>query len=342
MTSCSLLVINYRSATLALSAVATAREAYRGDLQVVIVDNSVDPLEAQALRGAGHLVVADRNLGYAGAINEGRKWCVGSTLVIANPDVRFAPRSIDLLLAAGAAVAGPALFWDDAFQWRLPPADVHDRRYLLDRVVASRSRWWAAVRDRRRIRERVSFWSSTETTKVPSLSGAVLAIRTEAFDAVGGFDERYPLYFEEHDFLRRVAGEVVYVPEARVRHLYNQSAAGSLESKSFYAESENQYVRRWMGGAGAVLKRAELPMGPGRQFTPLPIGPIRLPEGEVVVEASPLASFDTAAGCFPCARQVTIPDDIWNCYRGDVLYVRVVARDTGATIAAFAKDRMTR
>ena len=340
MTSCSLLVINFRSASLALSAIATAREAYRGDLQVVIVDNSVDPLEARLLCGAGHLVVADRNLGYAGAINEGRKWCDGAFLLIANPDVRFAPGSIDKLLAADASVAGPALFWDDAFQWRLPPADVHDRRHLLDRVAASRSLSWAGARDRRRIRERIHFWSLTQTTRMPSLSGAVLAVRSAAFDAAGGFDERYPLYFEEHDFLRRVSGAVVYVPEAKVHHLYNQSAAASPEARSFYAQSERRYVRRWMGGTGAFLKSAERPFRASGKFPPLPAGPIPLPAREVVVEASPLANFDTAAGCFPRSGKVTLPEDIWNCYRGEVLYVRVVARDTGATIAAFAKDRM--
>ncbi|MEO6258771.1 MAG: hypothetical protein ABIP63_00400, partial [Thermoanaerobaculia bacterium] len=61
MQSCSLLVVNYRSARLALDAIATAQAAHSAPLQVVIVDNSVDPAETEALRGAGRILTADRN-----------------------------------------------------------------------------------------------------------------------------------------------------------------------------------------------------------------------------------------------------------------------------------------
>ena len=167
-----------------------------------------------------------------------------------------------------------------------------------------------------------------------------MAIRASAFDLAGGFDERYPLYFEEHDFVRRVRGEIVYVPQARVRHIYNQSAAGSPESESFYAVSEARYLEKWGGRVGMLLKSAERPLAVRSEFTPFPPGGIGLPDQDVVVEASPLSSFEAAAGCFPRSRTQLIPDDIWGCYRGNVLYVRVVDRYTGATIAAFAKARM--
>lgn len=340
MGSCSLLVVNYRSAKLALDAIGTAQAAYAGPLQVVVVDNSVDPAEAELLRGVGKVIATDRNLGYSGAINAGRKWCDGETLLVCNPDVRFAPASIDRLIATGAAVAGPALFWDEGLQWMLPSAELDNRSQLLDRVLASRFSGWARTRDRRRTRARTRFWSLTATSPVPALSGAVMAIRAAAFDAAGGFDERYPLYFEEHDFLRRVSGEIVYVPDARVRHLYNQSARGSPEAASFYAVSEARYLRRWSGRAGMMLKRLERPMSARLEFAPFPVEGIELPEGDLVVEASPLPTFETAAGCFPHSRKLLIPEDIWACYRGEVLYVRIVDKRSGATIAALAKARM--
>src|ERR1043165_2150582 len=97
----SLLVVNFRSAALAAEAVRTARLATSRELQVVIVDNSCDVAEADALRGiADVLIVSQTNRGYAGAINDGRPACTGDVLVIANPDVTFAPRSIHLLARA--------------------------------------------------------------------------------------------------------------------------------------------------------------------------------------------------------------------------------------------------
>src|SRR5215212_10234803 len=241
----SLLIVNYRSAALAAAAIRSARAASREPLQVIVVDNSCDAAEAEALRGIGDkLVVADTNRGYA-----------GDMIIVANPDVIFAPESIDRLVApldGRTAVTGPALFWDDAHEWFLPPGDVHTAWEKLDEVLASRSRAWLAFRDRRRFRGRVRFWRLTQPTPVRTLSGAVMAIRAEDLDDVGGFDERFALYFEETDFLRRIAERrkrIVYVPEAKCRHLYNQSAAG--EAGDRYAQSELRYLEKWNGPAFA-------------------------------------------------------------------------------------------
>jgi len=157
----------------------------------------------------------------------------------------------------------------------------------------------------------------------------VMAIRAAAFDAAGGFDERFRLYFEENDFLRRVRGEIVYVPAARCRHLYNQSAGASSEAAPLYAQSELLYLRKW---GGAFAKRFE------RSLT-LPLGGHEAAsEEDVVTEASPLANFDTAAGHF--GRAADVPDDIWSSYRGDILHLRTVERRTGRVLRSWAKARI--
>jgi len=323
--SVSLLVVNYRSAALAAEAVRSARAATSGALQVVIVDNSVDANEAEALRAFADVVIAsESNAGYAAAINRGRHACAGDVIVVSNPDVVFAPGSIDALVAANAAVAGPALFWDDAHEWLLPPADLHTFRDRLDRVLATRWPVWQRRRDRRRFRQRVAFWSLRDTTRVDALSGAVMAIRAAAFDAAGGFDERFRLYFEETDFLRRVRGDIVYVPAARVRHLYNQSAAGSPEAAQLYAESERAYLRKWHG---VILECG----GKAPAFEPLSAAP--MPPNSIVVEASPLADFETAAGHFPQSNDYELPTEVLASYRGEALYLRVVDRESGDVLA---------
>ncbi|MEO8036318.1 MAG: glycosyltransferase [Acidobacteriota bacterium] len=355
MTARSLLIVNYRSAALTANAVRSAREASSLTLQVVIVDNSCDPAEAGALRGVGdELVVAERNLGYAGGINRGRKSCAGEVIVVSNPDVIFTPGCIDLLadaLTSRVAVAGPALFWDDRAVWHLPPSDLFTGRQKLDEILASRSRGWAARRDRRRFRERVSFWALRDPTPVRSLSGAVMAIRTSELDEAGGFDERFPLYFEETDFLRRMTGrgrEILYVPAAQCRHLFNQSAGqNSAAAAERFADSELRYLEKWNGpflarAAKALERPAAGPAGSGEApWSPGPTSgqaPAARPsvgvnrEG-IVVEASPLASFATAAGCFAEPGVVSLPQDVWESWRGGMLYMRSVVAATGEVLA---------
>jgi GT2 family glycosyltransferase len=333
----ALIVVNYRSSPLALAAIRSARAASSEPLQVVVVDNSVDEAEAATLRGVCDvLLTPSRNLGYAAAINFARRSVDAELIIVTNPDVVFGASAIDAL-DIGVPVAGPALFWDAGLTWMLPPSDRYSTRERLDAALASRSRRWARARGRRRFRRRVDFWSRTETSRADAISGAVMAIRAGAFDAAGGFDERFFLYFEETDFLRRVP-EVWYVPAGRCRHIYNQSAAGSPEASRHYAESERKYLEKWSGPfATRFVKTLERAAVPENAFAD---DDIFIDRDDVVVEASPVPSFDAAAGLFPRARHVAIPPDVWSSYRGEALYVRVVARASGVVLARYARRRI--
>ncbi|HSP14462.1 MAG TPA: glycosyltransferase family 2 protein [Thermoanaerobaculia bacterium] len=343
----SLLVVNYRSSALAEEAIRSARAAARTPLQVVVVDNSCDVAEADALRPHADVVVApSRNLGYAVAINAGRVHCKGDVIIVSNPDVVFGERAIEKLVSAidmqRAAVAGPALFWDDAHAWMLPPSELHTASEKLGEALASRSRSFARFRDRRRIAARLQFWSLAQTTETTAISGAVMAIRAADFDSIGGFDERFPLYFEENDFLRRIHARgkrIVYVPSAKCRHLYNQSAGADVaHATTAYAESEMRYLAKWHGGTMArLLKTMERP-----RMVTLPArldSAIALPARDVVVEASPLASFETAAGHFPAGSSADVPAEVWDSYRSEALFLRVVDRKTRAVLATYARYR---
>ncbi len=343
----SLLLVNYRSAGLAAAAIRSARAATTSPLQVVVVENSADSTEADRLRPiADVLVTPQRNLGYAGGINAGRRHCCGEVIVVCNPDVVFAPACIDEMIAAmdraGAAVAGPALFWDEAHSWMLPPSELHPATEKLGEALASRSAVWARRRDRKRIAARVRFWSLDRTTETLAISGAVMAIRASDFDDTGGFDERFPLYFEENDFLRRITARrrpIVYVPAARCRHLYNQSAGTEMSAATAaYAESEMRYLAKWHGAAVArLVKRLERPRV--TPIAPPAEGPIALPHPQVIVEASPLASFETAAGHFPASGEVDVPADVWSSYRSDTLCLRVIDRTTFRVLATYSRYR---
>lgn len=336
MSSRSLIVVNYRTSSLALDAIRSARAASSEPLQVIVVDNSENAAEAEALRAACDvLLVPPRNLGYAAAINLARRSCDGDLLIVSNPDVVFGQNAIDLLDEANVPVAGPALFWDSGFEWILPPSDLYTTAERFDAALASRLRMWAGARDRRRFRRRLNFWSLTNTTRVDAISGAVMAIRATHFSA---FDERFFLYFEETDFIRR-AGEACYVPQAKCRHIYNQSAADSIDAARYYTESERKYLEKWSGTiATRVIKAMERP--PRLASPDFSDDLITIDRDDVIVEASPLVMFDTAAGHFPKRGAVDVPAEVWRAYRAEALYLRVVERGSGAVLATYARRRI--
>jgi GT2 family glycosyltransferase len=58
------------------------------------------------------------------------------------------------------------------------------------------------------------------TTEVPLASGCFMFVKTEAFKKIGGFDERYFLYFEDFDLSIRMSklGKLVYAPNVKIIH----------------------------------------------------------------------------------------------------------------------------
>ena len=336
----TLVLVNYFTADLLRSAIASARQASRTPLRVVVVDNSGDAAESAQLRSLpiDELIEAPENPGYGAGANRGARLAEG-VMIVANPDVEFFPGSIDRLAEEvtrdGVVAAGPKFVWDRKGEWLLPPPDLPTLGRALDRLAAGRSQWWAHRWLARRQRERGRFWLRQQPADERVLSGAVLCLRADAFHAVGGFDPGYRLYFEEIDLLerlRRRGGRIRYVPAAVCRHLYNQSAGRSgSEAGSLYARSERRYYERHFGSwLGRLLLDWRGPLRLGVPEQAGSFGATVAPgEGEWVVEASPLADFSSAAGRFTGAEEVRVPHEILDTLQSGELYVRVVERSSG-------------
>lgn len=347
-----LIVINYRSAVLTAQAIATARLASSRPLTVVVVDNSCDQRESAALATAGAdlLISAPHNLGFAGGINLGLSQSSGEEIVISNPDVEFFGSSIDRLfesLVGAFELAGPKFVWDRNGELLLPPAQVDGRASLLDTTLSSRSRGWKGISDRRRIRARLAFWRTVERTPVNAVSGAVMAFRRSLVARIGAFDERFRLYFEEIDFQRRMRSRgdrIVYVPDSVCRHLYNQSAASTESAARSFDESEAAYHSKWgTGSFHGMTKRWRRPdAAPGfEDRDPLLAIPLAGGTSAVLAEASPLASFRSAAGAFPSSSSFLFPADVWESYKGSELFLRIVNLESLKPVAhyRFVKGR---
>lgn len=334
----SVIIVNYFSADHTAAAVASLDAASSSPLEITVVDNSMDAMERaklQAIRGI-RVIHSEVNSGYAGGINRGLDATSGAFVIVTNPDVVFREGSIDRLIDAiedGAALAGPRLEWDDAGEWLLPPADLMTAAMKLDEVVATRSGLWARARDRRRMRARMRFWASRGSVNVAAVSGAVMAFRRDLADRIGRFDERFPLYFEEIDFMRRVlaaGGKIVYASDARCRHIYNQSAGTVTDASSRFAISEAEYHKKWHGaGVRKMLRHARHEPRMQVAFTEGAFDqPIAVPDAgeEYLVEASTDPWFRTAAGHFPRGSAVTVPGEIAASLGSAPLFVRIVHR----------------
>jgi N-acetylglucosaminyl-diphospho-decaprenol L-rhamnosyltransferase len=218
---------------------ATMAHATERPVTVVMADNgSTDgaPEEALERHPNTRLLRTGGNLGYGSAVNRAVAEYLADSgsprrsarpsaadsefFVVANPDVQWGPHSIDAMLEAAArwpraGALGPLIRDPDGSVYpsaRHQPSLIRGGMHAVVGPIWKSNPWTAEYRQER-----------TEPSERPVgwLSGSCLLLRRAAFEAVGGFDERYFMYMEDVDLGDRL-GEAgwlnVYVPTAEILH----------------------------------------------------------------------------------------------------------------------------
>ena len=231
-------VVDFNSGDALERCVASLRAA--GVSTVVVVDNAAperrvapgtrDELDPPGELGSARLVRPSANLGYGAGVNLGAGE-LGSDvelLLVCNPDVVVLPEAVDLLVhvldeRAELAVAGPMLRDSNGSIYpsgrsfpTLGESIGHGFFGMFWRTNPWTARYRLLGADQQR--ERDADW----------VSGACMLVRRVAFDAVGGFDQRYFMYVEDVDLcwrLRREGWSTRYVPGAQVVHEQGRSTA---------------------------------------------------------------------------------------------------------------------
>ncbi|MGI8806225.1 MAG: glycosyltransferase family 2 protein [Thermoleophilaceae bacterium] len=207
-----------------------------GLAEVWVIDNgSADGSQAMVREEfpAAHLVESERNLGFGPAVNQVAEQTESAWLAPANADVAVEPGAIEALLAGAGGrarvgcVAPRLVTREGATQHSV---HVFPPLYLVTRSVP-------VGRISRRLGDRLLLegaWDERRRRPVDWADGAFLLVRREAFDAVGGFDERQWMYAEDVDLawrLARTGWSTRYEPSAIVHHAVSAAARDAFGSE---------------------------------------------------------------------------------------------------------------
>ena len=191
---------------------------------IVVVDNSPDlSLESDSWGALPVSVVhTPENLGYGRAANRGASALPPNLdwVVICNPDSRFHPGTMLNLLQKRDAlpnigVLGPQVLTTGGEVFPSARA-IPGIRIGIGHAVLSKlwpkNPWTAAY---------LGTYEGEEPKSVGWLSGSFILVNRSAFSSIGGFDERYFMFFEDVDLglrIKQSGHRNVYVPAARVTH----------------------------------------------------------------------------------------------------------------------------
>lgn len=223
--------------------------------EVIVVDNGSDDgtTEMVCREFPGVVVIANQtNRGFGAANNQAAAVASGRALLFLNPDTELEPFALETMLDyleanAAVGVVGPRLSFPDG---SLQPSRRRFPTPVTALVESTRiQRWWPTcpVLSRYYVADR----SDDEPQEVDWLHGPCLLVRHSAFDAVGGFDERFFMYSEEVDLCRRLREHdwrVVYLPSAHVVHHEGKSSEQHLASRAQrFNESKCRYIEKYFG-----------------------------------------------------------------------------------------------
>jgi GT2 family glycosyltransferase len=258
----AVVIVNYRSYP-ELRGCLASLDRSTTPAHTIVVDQHSD--SAAAARIAEEfpdvlLIRMDRNTGFAAGVNRGARDARARYLLLLNPDTIVQPDLLGWLADwldahPDVGVAGPRLQNEDG------SIQASARRFPdYTTAIAGRSSWLTRALPGNKLSQRnlPGLDVSGDTAlDVDWISGACMMVRREVFDAVGGMDEGFFLYWEDADFCRRVsrAGwRTIYCPTVGALHAGGRSSrhAGDASLLAFHRSAFRLYWKHSSASARLI------------------------------------------------------------------------------------------
>jgi N-acetylglucosaminyl-diphospho-decaprenol L-rhamnosyltransferase len=247
----AVVIVNYDTGPY-LERCLASLETHRGDIatDVLVIDNaSHDDSHSAAIAAhpAARLIANPTNVYLSPAWNQGARETRAPYLLFLNPDAEiFAGSLADYVRVArehpDAAIVGPMI--------RNPDGTVYASGRSFPSVVdaAFHAMLSPFSRDNPFTRRyELDGWDRSTERTVDWVSGACMLMPREAYDAVGGFDEGFPLYAEELDIATRLRDggrTVLFTPEVEVLHAIGVSTGRSRRMALMHSRSVYRYYAK--------------------------------------------------------------------------------------------------
>ncbi len=229
-------VVNYNAGDALKQCLSMFTSAGEEVFQTVVVDNnstddSLADIEKSNAFSQLTVVRNPTNVGFAKACNQGAELGEADCLAFVNPDCFVSSQQLQelsntLLNHKAAALIGCRVMNEDgsiqaATRRRLPTFwRIFFHMTKLSKVPGLRGI---------NINDDGLF---AEVQNVEAVNGACVVIKRQHFEQLGGYDEGFPLHFEDLDLFARIKAQdldVLYAPNIEVKHLKGQSSVDTKQ-----------------------------------------------------------------------------------------------------------------
>lgn len=167
--------------------------------------------------------------------------------VILNPDITFDANILDGLSrylegSSDVAMVIPQILNTDGSVQALPR-----RTPQLKYLIGGRLECFGGVFKKWRDEYTYNGKNFDSPVEIDFCSGCFIMVRTKIFKKLGGFDERFIMYFEDADLTRRAQqyGKTVLNPDFCATHVWARTSAKRFKYLCIHVDSMIKYFKKW-------------------------------------------------------------------------------------------------
>lgn len=241
MLDVSVIIVNYNTLKLTDECICSVMEKTSGvSYEIILVDNASTDGSREFFSSDSRVryIYNEENLGFGRANNKGLEIASGRNVLFLNPDTLLRNNAIKLLsdyldCHPEAGACGGNLFLADG------TPGMSFGRYLPS-LYEELNLFFEGLPDKLLYGENFKFNHKGKPMNVGFISGADLMVRHNVLEAVGPFNPRFFLYYEETELccrIHRSGKTVVSVPEAEIIHLDGGMKRRSASREAFLKHS---------------------------------------------------------------------------------------------------------
>ncbi|MCL4354088.1 glycosyltransferase [Patescibacteria group bacterium] len=266
----SIIIVNYKVKKELFSCIKSIVNSNpKTGYEIIVVDNDevkTIKKDLSKLFPFVKYIPSEKNIGYGSGINLGSKNAKGDFLFFLNPDTLVKKSAIDQLVNflqqnKKVGVVAPLLLDNNENPYPLQGTlELTPKRAIFSHSVINRflpknhisKEFWQVG------------WDKSRNHNVDVVPGTAFMISKKLFEKIGGFDEKFFLYFEEFDLCKKVKEmgyELTIMMKARIIHFWEVSTKQRNDINEIFSESRFYYFKKNYGIISALFTSFVLGLG---------------------------------------------------------------------------------
>lgn len=241
----SFIIINYKDSPYLDKCIASIfKNATNFPREIIIVNNLSKYFNiSQNVK----ILEISENKGFGNACNIGAREAQGKIFCFLNPDTEMISNDFEKIISE---------FEKDKKIGIIGPKLINENNNIQEWCVGVERNFWDIAKNNFGLKSSQKIWKSEKKTECAWVSGASMFIRKDLFEKLGGFDEKFFLYFEDTDLCKRARNlnyKILYFPKFTVKHFGGRSFDSIKEQKKHYYSSQDYYFEKHFGKITANL-----------------------------------------------------------------------------------------